>query len=688
LQDKTSILILTLNGLSYTRLCLDSVFRNTTSESFEVVIVDQGSKDATRDYLRTLAREHANVKVVENDHNVGFAAGCNQAAKLAEGSMLLFLNNDVIVPPNWLEDLATPMLKFDKLAGTGPTSNATGELQFDRESVRRVKNVPGDVYSYSASKRQMMGGKVWYFHRLAGFCLLLKRDVFDEVGGFNDRLTFYEDDDLCRRIVEHGYRLAIIPAAFVHHFGSSTFKQVRANVDLLMQINRFRYLWMVAKNNRPSASGNSPLVSVITTTWNRPRELELAIKSIREQTYGNWEAIVVNDGGQDVGEVVRVFEDQRIKYINSEHVGRSVALNLALSKASGKYLAYLDDDDVWYPEHLEACVDFLERHSSIGLAYTKSVRKTFRGREDGTKEFTEEFMEPTMDFDLNRMLTVNWIPIIAMVHRTDLVRQMGGFRDLPILEDWDLLLRLSSLTEFAHVPLVTGEYFVNLAAESRNEKMRHEDPARYVEILNAIRLSQSASPDRSEALRITAEEFSQVGDLPKAIELIKTALVANPFNIWALKKYVDLCYRTSSDVDVKALEEFLAERPDRSRVWRIYAREFMKTDEYEKALRALGFALLTRETDNEGLLIYRLMSFCYSKLGMGDTAIACLVKSLNLGELGGNPSLDEGAILDHWFGKGLMGSALKAMTYFHLYSRRWGRLAAVRKMLRRQDSTS
>ena len=685
--SKASLVVLTRNAIGYTRMCIDSIFKNT-DKSFELIVLDQASTDGTVDYLEELRRERTNVKIITNERNIGFAAGNNRAAQLASGSIIVFLNNDVIVTPSWLEDLVQPLTRDPELAATGPTSNATGELQLDSYSIGRIRKIPEDIESYAAAKRQLMAGRIWNFHRLAGFCLAIKKEVFHEVGGFSEQLTFFEDDHLCRRILQKGHKLAIIPSVFIYHFGSSTFKAFSLNVDTLMQINRAKFLQEVVCH-RAKKLTQFPKVSVITTTFNRPQELETAVRSIRTQTYPNWEAIVVNDGGQNVGHVIEDQHDQRLKYVDSKHLGRPGALNLALQNATGEYIAYLDDDDTWYPDHLQLCVEFLERNRQIGLVYTKAVRKEYRRNTNGTKTCVNERIDHQMEFDRLRLLDTNWIPNVSVVHRRSLLQQVPAFSDLPVLEDYDFWLRLSSVTEFAHLAAVTGEYYVDRGRESRNEQLRQMNPKLYFEILNQITSTQRACVT-SEASRIAGQCFWDNGDSAQALKMADRSLQANPLNYLALRLF---CLAALKDRDSDRrlsprLERFLRARPDRSDIWKWYASELIKREQYVKALRALEMALTTRQTESEAGGLYQLMSLCYLKLGIEDTAVACTLRSRQI-ETGSLPSpnsgdelpvLPEGAILDQWFERGILATPLKGLSYYYLYSRRWGHRAAMRKI--------
>lgn len=230
---KTSIVILTLNQLPLTIQCLESIKRGTPEEH-EIIIVDNASTDGTAQYLKTHYKE---LKVIENKENLGFAKGCNQGIAVAEGDSILFLNNDTVVPPGWL----TPMLKAlysDSSVGmSGPVTNYISGHQRIPVTYSDVKDMEQFAQDYCETKR----GSVVEVRRLIGFCLLVKRSVLNEIGWFDERygLGNYEDDDLCLRAIQHGYKLLIAEDSYIHHIGHASMGQ-NPSFDLptLLQKNK------------------------------------------------------------------------------------------------------------------------------------------------------------------------------------------------------------------------------------------------------------------------------------------------------------------------------------------------------------------------------------------------------------------------------------------------------------------
>jgi glycosyltransferase involved in cell wall biosynthesis len=192
-----------------------------------------------------------------------------------------------------------------------------------------------------------------------------------------------------------------------------------------------------------------PLVSVIIITYNRKDKLPRAIRSVLEQSYRNLELIVVNDAGEDVSGIVSEFNDNRLRLINHEsNRGLSAARNTGIKKAAGEYIAFLDDDDIYYPEHLDVAVKYLDAHDVI---YTDAVRCNI-SKVNGVETETGRSVPYSIDYDRNKLLVANIAPVNCFVFRKDLTAKAGMFNEeLLVLEDWDFWLRLSEFTDFMHI---------------------------------------------------------------------------------------------------------------------------------------------------------------------------------------------------------------------------------------------
>ncbi|AOL29033.1 polypeptide N-acetylgalactosaminyltransferase [Bacillus sp. FJAT-14266] len=239
---KTSIIVLTYNQLALTKQCLESIWKHTNNDCIEVIVIDNGSHDGTRDYLKQITL----IKAIFNKTNEGFAKACNQGLEVASGDNILFLNNDTVVTNQWLEPMIKLLYQDDKIGMVGPVSNYVSGPQQVPVNYTNVEEIEDFSRLYCLQQR----GRSKAVLRLVGFCLLVKKKVLDQVGGFDERFVggSFEDDDLSLRVLQAGYQLKIALDSFVHHHGHATFT---GNPDLsisqLYEENRQRFIdkWKV-----------------------------------------------------------------------------------------------------------------------------------------------------------------------------------------------------------------------------------------------------------------------------------------------------------------------------------------------------------------------------------------------------------------------------------------------------------
>lgn len=211
-----------------------------------------------------------------------------------------------------------------------------------------------------------------------------------------------------------------------------------------------------------SAREEEPLVSVVIRTRNRIKTLQDAILSVIGQNYPNLELVVVNDGGQDVSDIVERFSRfLTVKYVcSNEHVGRSAAGNLGFEQCSGRYICLLDDDDLWQPNHVKKLADFLT-YTGSEFAYSDCERITYSFDAGEMRQVKRESPFFGLEFDRTRLYADNFISPISAMFTRSLLDKSGGFDpDLDHFEDWDLWIRMSWHSSFHRLPGVTCTYRV------------------------------------------------------------------------------------------------------------------------------------------------------------------------------------------------------------------------------------
>jgi GT2 family glycosyltransferase len=236
-----SVVVPVFDNLACTRLTLESLLANTTDVPYEVLVIDNGSSQQTRDYLEVLAARNRHVRMVRNERNRGFAAACNQGLAAAKGKVLALLNNDVIVPPGTLSDLATH-LADPEIGLVGPTTNRCGGAAEVRTSYKTY----GEMLEFARERREALGGEAPIDIPVAEmFCVAMRRATFNGIGPLDERFEvgMFEDDDYSRRMRNADHRVVCVEDVFVHHFGEASLGLLAADgrYGELFHSNRRRF---------------------------------------------------------------------------------------------------------------------------------------------------------------------------------------------------------------------------------------------------------------------------------------------------------------------------------------------------------------------------------------------------------------------------------------------------------------
>ncbi len=233
-----------------------------------------------------------------------------------------------------------------------------------------------------------------------------------------------------------------------------------------------------AYSEEPLAS--FPLVSVLTrTTPNKTGRLKEAIASIAAQTYPNIQLVIVEDGGStaqafmDEIRTSEAFAD--VCYLPLPKTGRCGAGNAALQAASGQLLCFLDDDDLFYADHLEVLVAAWQKRPELGAVYglAYQVRTEIVSPEPWVYREVEHSLLYRQPFNRYLIWHHNYLPIQTVLFQRTLFEKYGGFDpELDNLEDWNLWVRYSLFHDFEMVPKVTSLYRVPAKVETAVERQQ------------------------------------------------------------------------------------------------------------------------------------------------------------------------------------------------------------------------
>lgn len=212
---KLSIITLTLNKLEYTKNFIESLKKYT--KDFELIIVDNGSTDGTVEYIKSMPE----IKLIQNAENNGFSKGNNQGIEIAAGEYIGFLNNDILLYPNWFE-ACKRVFENEKAGFVSPRHI---NPHYDNTNPEKyIKYFQGFHYDKPYEKS---------FDECVFSCVITKREVLDKIGVFDENFfpAFFEDNDLKYRAIEAGYGIYVTNEAGFFHFGSVTSVKHSANME-------------------------------------------------------------------------------------------------------------------------------------------------------------------------------------------------------------------------------------------------------------------------------------------------------------------------------------------------------------------------------------------------------------------------------------------------------------------------
>lgn len=224
-----SVILVNYNTKQMTLECVNSVFKYTDGITFEVIVVDNDSKDGSDELLGNGSR----ILFVKNNANLGFGRANNVGSANAKGKYLFFLNTDTLVNDNVISSMFHYMQVHKKTAVCGV--NLVGRDMKPTNSFERI--YPSVRYLLNEltariPNRILYGKNAYYNHTahplkvayVSGADLMIRKDVFDEVGGFDQNyFMYFEETDLCYQVKRKGYRIEALPDHQIIHFGGQSF---------------------------------------------------------------------------------------------------------------------------------------------------------------------------------------------------------------------------------------------------------------------------------------------------------------------------------------------------------------------------------------------------------------------------------------------------------------------------------
>lgn len=356
----------------------------------------------------------------------------------------------------------------------------------------------------------------------------------------------------------------------------------------------------------------TPLVSVIIPTYNRPHLLSEALKSVLNQTFSNFEAIIINDAGEDVQELVNSFRDDRIIYLkHSKNRGLPATRNSGIRIARGKYIAYLDDDDIYYPQHLEILLLGLQ-NSTFKFAYS-DTDFLYKRIENGQLITYAKKPHISPPYSPEEIVIENQLCYLCVVHEKACFEAVGLFDEsLNWAEDWDMWIRLSAKYPFLHIPIATTGYSYVIDG---NTKMTQAWIGKFLNVLLILHARYKeqmlTKAQINHALNVRKDIFAKAY---KELEEMDDQKLHEAQPDIVMQNIMQNALQNSME-DVKAarfLSNYLLQRiPDNNILWRIYAILCRHLGDLKSASIAITRAIEYKESEEniqEYLHIHRNLS--------------------------------------------------------------------------------
>ncbi len=527
------IVYVTYNSQKYIKKCFASVLNSEFDiDKLFIYVVDNGSVDDTLRLLRESKAQFeargGHFKIIKSKKNLGFGMANNLGFKKGNSENVCFFNIDTEVFPDTLRIIEDEIANADKTfamwelrqfpyehpkiynAVTMEETWASGAaFVIRREVFKKLKGFDPHIFMYAEDvdlswKLRSQGYKIKYIPKASIIHYSYEKAGEIKPGMYtnslmNNLLLRYRYGSIGHILYgERSFiRLFLLPEAYpgskkdllrtyLKHFTKIGFfinrNGVGKSTDFRPQFYGFDY-----ETIRDGAFYQNteltefPLVSVIVRTCGRPSVLRETMLSLRNQTYPNMEVVVVEDGPAVSQKMLEEeFGDLNILYYASgEKVGRSKNGNTGCRLAHGQLLNFLDDDDLFYADHVETLVrEKLKSGAAVEYSFAFETPITVLSKEPYRYKIWNYYGTHKQYFNRAELCYHNYLPIQAVMFDKNLFEQYGGFDEtLDALEDWDMWLRYATHVDFHCTGKTTSIYRTPHEKEHNSARQAELDAA-------------------------------------------------------------------------------------------------------------------------------------------------------------------------------------------------------------------
>ncbi len=486
------------------------------TECLNLIFIDNGSTDNTVKLIESYSEKErfSNYILCDSRENVGYGEGNNRAAKCGFSDFIFIINVDTEVTPDMFEMLNEAIDKSDATIAawelrqipyehpkfydpvTLETSWFSGAAVVIRRRVfEEVNGFDSNIFMYAEDvdlswRIRAVGYKIQYTPKaeIIHHSYTEKNEVKHTqfVNSLSNNLMLRYKFGKLKDIAEGYYLLSrlllsepvvadqkrYVSKMLLESFNKGLKFRKSFNRDQMQITPKFLgFDYEIVRegafyeNSPKCLESMKPLVSVIVRTHKRPTVLRETLISLRNQTYSNFEVVIVEDGKPTSKEMVEAeFYDVNISYYSTvNNIGRSAAGNYAMSVAKGEYFNFLDDDDLMFADHIEVMVNEIMKSPDVKGVYGSSYETPIivESKEPYIYDVLNYEIKHNREFNRMTMINHNMFPIQAVLFNRHLFDQYGGFDEsIDYLEDWDMWLRYTQRNDFRFVDKLTSIYRV------------------------------------------------------------------------------------------------------------------------------------------------------------------------------------------------------------------------------------
>lgn len=543
-------IVSTYNSEKYLEGCLQDLEDQTISDQLEIIVVDSGSRQNEASIVKKYQQCFTNIRYIRTEARETIYSAWNRAAQVARGKYLTNANTDDRHRPDAFERMLNVFEHDDNIALVYADAAVTEQENagFDSAVVTACFRWPEFDANHLFSVCYIGPQPMW------------RSSLHEKYGYFDASLRVAGDYDFWLRLAPHEKFVHIPDVLGLYLSSDDSIEHAFSGVGVQeSERSRIKH-WPVEWGERPELSQgyltpvevggivaselenveagmscSQPLVSVIIATRDREVMLGYALRSLERQTYRNWEAIVINDGGVDVSAVISGIDTRsRICYLqNTVSLGQAKARNRALKSAGGDIITFLDDDDIYLPDHLATAVRALCAEEKRMFVYTDAYMVQETLKNGVRQEVNRSTAYAHGDYSKEKLHIDNYIPINTWAFRRECMEKVGYFDEsMNCCEDWEFLLRLAEEFEFRHIPSATAEVHHRVDVIDNVTRLRLD------ETVSAYEYIYSKYPDRDRESVRKGRKNAIAGLCEKSVlleeEMLHTGLGAdsgNPGNL-------------------------------------------------------------------------------------------------------------------------------------------------------------